>query len=411
MSYENFGLKSKLELFNLSPEITFTNHGSYGSVPKEILQEKINLQYEMESCPDKWFRLTSLDLWNKNIDILARYLGVGPKNLVLCVNATEAINSVLKAIDAKPSQDVILATEYTYQAVLNTIKYVSRYKKPDNIEIIKVPIKFPISNLQSILDSFDEICKLIKNKNLNVKLAVIDHISSATAMKFPISEISSIIRKWNDEAIILIDGAHSIGQIKINLEDYNCDFYVSNLHKWFLSPRGCSFLYIKDREKFEKILQPCYISHGYEKDISFNFFERGTIDKTSWFLVGSCINFYEHKLGGFENITNYNTKLLDKAVQILTENWQTKKLEIPLEMEAPFMKVIELPELKNYEINDFGDGQAICANIMKEIFCRFKIISCIVLIQNRLYCRISCFVYNCIDDFIKLKDAIMEMKQ
>ena len=411
MSYENFGSKSKLELFNLNPETTFTNHGSYGSVPKEILQEKINLQYEMESCPDKWFRLTSLDLWHKNIDCLARYLGVGPKNLVLCVNATEAINSVLKAIETKSSQDVILATEYTYQAILNTIKYASSYKMAENIEIIKVPIKFPICNSQSLIDHFDETCSLIKKKNLNVKLAIIDHISSATAMKFPISEISSIIRKWHDQAIILIDGAHSIGQIKLNLDKYNCDFYVSNLHKWFLSPRGCSFLYIKDKDKYDKILQPCYISHGYEKDISFNFFERGTVDKTSWFLVDSCINFYEHKLGGLKNITNYNTSILEKAVQILTENWQTKMLEMPSEMEAPFMKVIELPILKDHKIKDVEDGQAICANIMKEVFLRFKIISCIVLIQNNLYCRISCFVYNCIDDFIKLKDAIMEMKQ
>ncbi|RNA02716.1 penicillin epimerase [Brachionus plicatilis] len=169
MSNENFGSKAKLELFHLDPEITFTNHGSYGSVPKEILKEKINLQYQMESCPDKWFRLTSLDLWNKSIDSLAKYLGVESKKLVLCVNATEAINSVLKAIDLK-TNDVILATEYTYPAVLNAIEYASSYKMPEKIDIIKVPIKFPINNTESFINIFDETCRLVKENNLKQSL-------------------------------------------------------------------------------------------------------------------------------------------------------------------------------------------------------------------------------------------------
>lgn len=411
MSYENFGSKSKLEFFHLNPDVTFTNHGSYGSVPKEIFQHKISLQHEMESCPDQWFRLTSINLWNKNIDSLAKYLGVESKNLVLCVNATEAINTVLKAIDLNPCQDAILATEFTYKAILNTIEYTSSYKMLEKIEVVMVPVKFPIKSSKSMIEKFDEACQLIREKKLKIKLAIIDHISSATAMKFPITEIGAVIRKYNDEAIIVIDGAHSIGQIELNLEEYNCDFYVSNLHKWFLSPRGCSFLYIKNKENFEKILQPCYISHGYEKGISSNFFERGTMDKTSWFLVDMCIDFYENKLGGLRNISNYNKEMLDQAVQLFTENWGTKKLEMPVEMEAPFMKVIELPELKDYQVKDLKNHHLVCENIMKEIFIRYKIVSCIVYLQNKLHCRISCFVYNTFDDFVKLNNAIMEMKK
>ncbi|CAF0730178.1 unnamed protein product [Brachionus calyciflorus] len=294
------------QLFNLDPEVTFTNHGSYGSTPKIIFDQKIQLQYEMERSPDKWFRMTSFNLWNQSLDELSKYLKIDKKNVVICENATEAINSVLKSINFKPNEDVILATQYTYQAVLNSIEYTSKYRLPENqkINVIKVAIKFPIETFQDMLNTFDET----------------------------------------------FDAAHAIGQIEINLQSLDCDFYVSNLHKWFLAPRGCSFLYFKDLKKLNHELQPCYISHGYKCDLSYNFYQRGTSDKTSWFMVKNCIDYYENVLGGLENITKYNSAVLEKAVDLLVESWGTQSLQIPKEMEAPFMKNVELPVLVNYQV-------------------------------------------------------------
>ena len=72
---------------------------------------------------------------------------------------------------------------------------------------------------------------------------------------------------------ILLLGAHAIGQTEIDLNAFDCDYYVSNLHKWFCAPKGCSFLYLKDKERLEINLEPNYISHGYKKDLSYNFFQ------------------------------------------------------------------------------------------------------------------------------------------
>ena len=144
------------------------------------------------------------------------------------------------------------------------------------------------------------IDQIVNQKQLRLRVVLVDHISSASAILYPVKEICELVRsKTDSETLIMIDGAHCIGQVELNLNELDCDYYISNLHKWFLAPRGCSLLYLKDWKRLEKGLQPNYISHGYDKSLSYNFYRRGTADKTSFFCVGECIDFYEKKLGLF----------------------------------------------------------------------------------------------------------------
>jgi selenocysteine lyase/cysteine desulfurase len=184
---------------------------------------------------------------------------------------------------------------------------------------------------------------------------------------------------------------------------------VGNLHKWLLAPRGCSLLYFKDKQRAVKHMQPCFISHGYNKDLSYNFYQRGTSDKTSWFVVDECFEFYEKNLGGLDRITSFTSRILDEAVELLVKGWQTRILEIPKEMEAPFMRVIKLPLLKDYQIGEGRNDEDVNVQLMKDVFEKFNVISCMVYLQGEFYCRISCFVYNCLEDYVALRDAVLSL--
>ena len=409
-----YGKLIKSKFYNsLDPNTVFTNHGSYGIAPNVVLKKKRELQEEMEKCPDKWFRYTSFDLYKQNIKSLASYLKVNSDNILLCENATDSINSILKSIDfniENPNQDVILATEHTYLAIKNAIDFTSRYRFKKPVEVIELKITFPIKEKKDLLDELDKTCdQIINYRKLNLKMAIFDHISSATALLYPIEEMNKIVRKWSKDCIILIDGAHALGQCKLDLEKYDCDFYVSNLHKWFLCTRACAFLYFKDKKKCIETLQPSYISHGYKMDMVYNFYQRGTSDKTSWFLVDECINFYENTLGGLDKISNYSNIILDQAVLMLEKDCKTIRLQIPKEFEAPFMRILKLPKLKNFYIENPKDAESVTIKLMKYIHETFGVVSCVMYFQNELYLRISCFVYNTLDDFVSLKNAILNL--
>jgi selenocysteine lyase/cysteine desulfurase len=301
-----FGSQVRSLFFRLNPSITFLNHGSYGAVPKPVYEKRRQLADELEAIPDEWFRWKSKTKWDDNIECLAEYLRINKEQLVLCQNATEAINSVLKSIHFDEG-DAILETEFTYGAIKNSIDFTAKqhHQRP---KVFNVNIKFPIHSSDSLISQFDQTCQqIIETNKYKLKLAVLDQISSTTAIFYPVEKIIKVIRKHFPECIILIDGAHAIGQINIDLEKIDCDFYVSNLHKWFFAPRGCAFLFVRKIENSAKgepnSLQPNYISWGYTDNLSTNYFQRATLDNTSFFCIKECINVHENYFGG--NIYNF----------------------------------------------------------------------------------------------------------
>jgi selenocysteine lyase/cysteine desulfurase len=414
-----FGREAKSKLYALDPTFSFTNHGSFGACPKMILEKRFELQLELEKCADKWFRLTIHELWSKNVRSLADYLHVNERNIMLCENATEAINAVLKSIEFdKGGREAILANEYTYGAVLRTIDYVSKYRLDiaDRIQVFKVKHHYPIETAQSVIDDFDNMSRqIIVDKRLRLRVAIIDHISSGNAMLYPIREINAVIRKWtklesSNETLIIVDGAHSIGQIPIELDTYDCDYYVSNLHKWFLAPKGCCFLYIKDRERLSKNLEPNYISWGYQGSLEFNFCFRATSDKSSWFVIDDCIRFYETYLGGMSRIAAYNNEMLDRAIQMLTKAWDTELIKQPKELDAPFMRCIRMPTFKSLkQPTNEKEEDDIRNNLMEILIKKYKLVALLVYIQGELYTRITSYIYNEIEDYELLRDAVLEL--
>ena len=146
---------------------------------------------------------------------MAKALGASPDNFVFVENVTEAINCVLKSMKFNAG-DAVLITSHTYAAVNNTATY---YCEKHSLELLTLPITFPIKNEQQVYDWYEEMLQ----KHDNIKLVVIDHITSPTALLLPVKKLIEICHKHN--ALVLIDGAHAPGQIPVNIEELNCDFY------------------------------------------------------------------------------------------------------------------------------------------------------------------------------------------
>lgn len=411
----NYGKAMREEIFCFDKDYHYTNSGSFGSVPKEIMKKRYELQLELEKVPEINYRFRCFELWNENRKKLADYLTINDKNLVFVENVTDSINSIIRSINFNGSKDAILALDHSFPSILNSIDFYSKYRleKDNYIQVFKVPILFPINDKQYIVNQFDMICEnIVKNKNLRIRLAILDHISCSTAVIYPLNEIISVIRKWsklsNDETYIIIEGAQSMGQIEIKINDIDCDFYVSNLSKWFLTPRGCAFLYFRD-PKMSKILSPNIIGLGYGKDSHINYFWRGIRDNTSWFFIEDSIRYFEVYFGGLKSINEYTSKLLDEAVKLLVDGWNTSELSIPHELKAPYMRVIKMPKLRNFSLeNQETDGLGF-KTLLKHVFDNYKVSGVFSLINGEFCCRISCFLHSCIEDYIALRDAIIDL--
>ena len=313
--------------FYLEDGKAFTNHGSYGTVPKQVMRERFRLLEKFESHPDRFMRSELRPLYDESRVAVAEYVGANPDNLVFVTNATAAVNTVVKELDLGP-EDIILCNSHTYGACFNAADSAARRAGAD---IVRVDISFPIRNEMDVVEKMVETCR----RNVGIKLAIIDHISSPSALVFPVAELT---RQLHDLGVlVLIDGAHAPGQLDLNVEEIGADFYTGNLHKWCYAPKGCAFLWVSN--KFRSALQPLVTSWLYKQDLQDQFFMQGTMDYTPYLVAKTALQFYSDQ-GGREALVRHTTPLLDWAQQMLCHSLNTTLLPVPHNMVAPFMRVL-----------------------------------------------------------------------
>ena len=149
MSYV-FGKEIRRHKFLLRDNAVVTNHGSYGTVCRPAYESQRALQEEMESHPDAWFRVTNTLYWRKSLQHVADFVNSRLENIVFVENATSGMNCVLRSVDFKPG-DVILIHPSTYAAVANACRYVS----DRNGAIIEyVDVKYPILSREALVDIY-----------------------------------------------------------------------------------------------------------------------------------------------------------------------------------------------------------------------------------------------------------------
>src|SRR5262249_18747554 len=125
------------------------------------------------------------------------------------------------------------------------------------------------------------------------RLAVLDHITSASALVLPIERMVALCHQAG--VPVLVDGAHAPAQVALDMRAIGADWYAGDCHKWLMAPKGAAFIHVaKDRQAG---LHPVTISHGYDKGFLEEFDWTGTRDASAFLAVPDAIGFH-HRLGG-----------------------------------------------------------------------------------------------------------------
>lgn len=281
--------KTLRAFFFIDPHVTFLNHGSFGATPKPVMRIYQKWQRFSEVQPVQFYARQSSGLLFESRRDLSQIVKTDPANLVFIPNATTGMNIIGRSLSLSPG-DVLLTTDHEYGAIDKTWDYLSR-KSGFKVKVRK--IHMPISDNDQIISSvFDKI-------PTNVKALSLSHVTSPTALVFPVKEICKKARELG--IISIIDGAHAPGQIELNLDELGCDFYVGNLHKWLCAPKGSAFLYVHPR--FQSIIEPFIVSWGWatksDQSRFINYLEwTGTRDISSYLSVQSAIDFHQKHIQG-----------------------------------------------------------------------------------------------------------------
>jgi isopenicillin-N epimerase len=271
--------------FLVRPEIAFLNHGSYGARPRPVFEEHQRWQRELEAQPVEFLGRRFPDLLAAARAPLASYLGTSPDNLVFVPNATHGMNIIARSLGLQPG-DEVLGTDHEYGAVERTWRFnCERQGAAYKVQ----PIALPVASSEAVIE------QLWRGVTKRTKLIVISHISSPTALVFPVAEIAR--RAAAQGMLTAVDGAHAPGQVDVNLEAIGADFYVGNAHKWLSASVGAGFLYARpDRQP---LLKPLVVSWGWQpREHGSSPFQDyfgwiGTDDPSAYLSVPAAIAFQE----------------------------------------------------------------------------------------------------------------------
>jgi selenocysteine lyase/cysteine desulfurase len=393
MSTADFGKDIMVKEFVLDPQAAFINHGSFGTAPRSILQKRIHLIEEQEQQPDQWFRKLCEPMWQENLAIVSRFVGASPQNLVFVANTTTGFNAVLRSLKLNKG-DAILLQPYTYFAVRNTCRYIADCK---GLELVDVKLPLPLTCIKRLIDAYDQAL----TEHPNIKIVVLDYISSVPPILMPVKELIQVCHRHG--ALVFVDGAHTPGQLQLDLDHLGADFYAGNLHKWAFAVRGCAVLWI--HPDYHHHVFPVVTSRYDTTDMGTNYSYQGTNDNTQYFSAADAIEFYQN-IGGFAKISKYNTELITKAADMLVARWKTGHYPLAEQLKAPYMRMVRLPHLKKFPLPEKKFAVNDMNNLMDELWTRFHIQAVCLEVDSLPWVRLSTMVYNCMEDYQRLADAV-----
>jgi len=237
------------DYFMLDPGVHFLNHGSFGATPRPVFEIYQDWQRKLEFEPIRFFGTLGEHFKQSRI-ALGKYINSDPNDVVFVTNATYGVNVVSRSLKLKPG-DEILTTNHEYGACNFAWEFAC---KTTGASYIYQPIKLPVSSTEEIVEQFWQ------GVTPRTKVIYLSHVTSPTAIRFP---IEPIIKKARENGILtMIDGAHAPGQYMLDMQAIGADFYTGNCHKWLMAPKGSGFLYA--RREHQNLIEPLIVSWGYQ---------------------------------------------------------------------------------------------------------------------------------------------------
>jgi len=291
--------------YKLKPDYINLENGYYCLQPQETLEHFINHVREVNYQGSWYMRTVQWDNKNATAARLAEMAGCSAEEVIITRNATESLNMVITGMDWKVGDEAVMA-EQDYGAMLNQFKLAERRYGVVN-RVISVP-NHPKSD-EEIVELY---ARTITEKT---KLLMVCHIINITGHILPIRKICDMAHAKGVD--VLVDGAHAFGHFEFNIQDLQCDYYGSSLHKWLSVPLGAGLLYVK-KGKSDKVW-PLLAEDKKEPNDIMALNHIGTHPVHTDLAINNAID-YHNAIGG---------KRKEERLRYLQTYWTSKVRDIP----------------------------------------------------------------------------------
>ncbi|KAF2683942.1 PLP-dependent transferase [Lentithecium fluviatile CBS 122367] len=327
--------KELLKEFLLDKAYRNLNHGSFGTYPRAIREKLQSFQEQVEARPDQFIRYTYPQLLDESRAAIANVLNAPTEEIVFVPNATTGVNTVLRSFVFNKG-DYILYFATIYGACEKTINYITETTPASSI---KIAYTYPVEDDWLVAEFKMKVTGVIEAGG-RVKAAVFDTVVSMPGVRMPFERLVAACKELG--VLSIVDGAHGVGHVELDLGKLGADFFVSNCHKWLHVPRGCAVFYVPLRNQ-PLIRSTLPTSHGFvpvagsisnplpasaipKSSFVVNFEFVGTIDNAPYLCIPAAIQWRE-SIGGEAAIRDYCWTLAQEGTRKVAKVLGTEVLE------------------------------------------------------------------------------------
>ena len=364
----------------LKKEYVNLENGYYCFIPQPTLNKhinhikRINLEgsFYMRNYRDKDNRATA--------NRLSKLVNCESDELVITRNTTESLDLIISGFPWKKNDEAIFASQ-DYGSMQEMFKLTAKRKGIKN-KIISIP-NHP-KNDQEIVSLYE---KQITKKT---KLIMVSHMINITGQILPVKKICEMAHSYNID--VLVDGAHCVGHIDVNIKDLDCDYYGSSLHKWLSAPLGTGLLFVK-KNKISKI-EPLFAGHIHERDSVLRLNHIGTNPVHSDLAINDAIDYLESI--GLEKKEN--------RLRYIQRYWSNK-------LRNKKNIIINTPEeiSRSCGIANIGVRSLKPSNLSEILFKKYGIFTVPIDYANVVGCRITPNIYTNEEELNYFVESILEI--
>lgn len=364
----------------LKKEYVNLENGYYCFIPQPTLNKhidhikKINLEgsFYMRNHRDKDNRATA--------NRLSKLVNCESDELVITRNTTESLDLIISGFPWKKNDEAIFASQ-DYGSMQEMFKLTAKRKGIKN-KIISIP-NHP-KNDQEIVSLYE---KQITKKT---KLIMVSHMINITGQILPVKKICEMAHSYNID--VLVDGAHCVGHIDVNIKDLDCDYYGSSLHKWLSAPLGTGLLFVK-KNKISKI-EPLFAGHIHERDSILRLNHIGTNPVHSDLAINDAIDYLE----------SIGSEKKENRLRYIQRYWSDK-------LRNKKNIIINTPEeiSRSCGIANIGVRSLKPSNLSEILFKKYGIFTVPIDYANVVGCRITPNIYTNEEELNYFVESILKI--
>ena len=210
---------------------------------------------------------------------MAREWRVDPEEVAFTRNASESLQTCQLGLELEAGDEVLTTTQ-DYPRMITTFE---QRERREGIVLRQIELPVPAEDPAEVVRLFEEAI----TPRTRVILAC--HMINITGQILPIRAIVAMGRRHGIP--VIVDGAHALAHFDFRLDELDCDYYSTSLHKWLFAPIGTGLLYVR-RDRIAGLWPLMAAPERMDDDIR-KFEEIGTHPAANYLAIAEALTFHQ----------------------------------------------------------------------------------------------------------------------